>query len=174
MPAGRARKRMNTAQEPTRFAAQRLSRAEIVAAAVAIADRDGVDAVSMRRVAAALGSGTMSLYRHVASREQLLDLMIDSALFRDRAAARPGGAWHHDLALLAHAQRRMIVHPGRPARRRRAAGAGGLPRPLVRARRPDRRRAGILTQRGAAALDAFITGFTLYERERRRRAAAPG
>ena len=40
MPAGRARKRMNTAQAPTRFAAQRLSREEIVAAAVAAADRD--------------------------------------------------------------------------------------------------------------------------------------
>src|SRR5580693_10713522 len=69
MPAGRARKRMNTMQAPTRFAAQRLSREEIVAAAIAIADGDGVDAVSMRHVAAALGSGTMSLYRHVASRE---------------------------------------------------------------------------------------------------------
>jgi AcrR family transcriptional regulator len=50
MPAGRARQRVSdTAQAPTRFAAQRLSREEIVAAAVATADRDGVDAVSMRR-----------------------------------------------------------------------------------------------------------------------------
>ena len=113
MPAGPARQRMNTAQAPTRFAAQRLSREEIVAAAIAAADRDGVDAVSMRRVAAALGSGTMSLYRHVASREQLLDLMIDSAYSGIELPARPSGAWRQRLlALLAHAQRRMMhAHP---------------------------------------------------------------
>ena len=69
-------------------------------------------AVSMRRVAAVLGSGTMSLYRHVASREQLLDLMIDSAYSGIGLPARPSGAWRHDLALLAHAQRRMMrAHP---------------------------------------------------------------
>ncbi|SNS74703.1 TetR/AcrR family transcriptional regulator [Rhodococcoides kyotonense] len=52
----------------------------IVAAALTIADADGIDAVSMRRVADALGVGTMSLYTHIPGRAELADLMVDSAL----------------------------------------------------------------------------------------------
>lgn len=54
------------------------SRDEITAAAVAIADREGLDAVSMRQVAAGLGTGAASLYRYLETREDLLDLMIDA------------------------------------------------------------------------------------------------
>jgi AcrR family transcriptional regulator len=43
-----------------------------------VADAEGADAVSMRRIAQVLKSGTMSLYWHVASKEQLLDLMLDA------------------------------------------------------------------------------------------------
>src|SRR5687768_86463 len=49
----------------------------IVDAAVALADREGLGALSMRRVAAELGVGTMSLYRHVPGKGELLDLMLD-------------------------------------------------------------------------------------------------
>ncbi|WP_072802631.1 TetR/AcrR family transcriptional regulator [Rhodococcoides yunnanense] len=52
----------------------------IVDAAIAIADAEGLDAVSMRRVADRLGVGAMSLYTHVPGREELADLMIDAAL----------------------------------------------------------------------------------------------
>lgn len=52
----------------------------IVAAAVAVADADGLEAVSMARVAAELGNATMALYRHVRSKEELLTLMSDAAL----------------------------------------------------------------------------------------------
>jgi AcrR family transcriptional regulator len=51
----------------------------IVAAAIAIADTDGVDALSMRKVAERLGIGTMSLYTHVPSKTDLIDLMVDTA-----------------------------------------------------------------------------------------------
>lgn len=54
------------------------SRAEITAAAIAVADADGLDAVSMRKVAAELGTGAASLYRYVANRDDLLDLMADA------------------------------------------------------------------------------------------------
>ncbi|MEV0644014.1 TetR/AcrR family transcriptional regulator [Phytomonospora sp. NPDC050363] len=54
------------------------SRAEITAAAIALADRDGLEAVSMRRVAAELGTGAASLYRYVANRDDILDLMADA------------------------------------------------------------------------------------------------
>ena len=55
----------------------RHSRAAIAAAAVALADAEGLDAVTMRRVAAALGMGTMSLYNYVPAKEHLVQLMID-------------------------------------------------------------------------------------------------
>jgi AcrR family transcriptional regulator len=50
---------------------------QIVDAAVALADRDGLAALSMRRVAGELGVGTMSLYRYVPGKGELLDLMLD-------------------------------------------------------------------------------------------------
>ena len=54
-----------------------LSRPRVVVEAVRLADREGVDGLSMRRLADALGVGAMSLYRYVASREDLLDAMIN-------------------------------------------------------------------------------------------------
>jgi AcrR family transcriptional regulator len=57
-----------------------MERAEIVAAAVRIADAEGVDAVSMRRLADELGVATMTPYTHVASKDELLDLMRDAVV----------------------------------------------------------------------------------------------
>ena len=68
---------------------------EIVAAAVALADREGLEAVSLRRVATALRSGTASFYRVLDSREALLDRMVDagsSAGTRPRRKRRESGA----------------------------------------------------------------------------------
>jgi AcrR family transcriptional regulator len=55
------------------------SRAKITAAAVALADAAGLDAVTMRSVAAAIETGPASLYRYVATRAELLELMADQA-----------------------------------------------------------------------------------------------
>lgn len=54
----------------------------IAQAGIELADRDGLEAVSMGRVAAELEAGTMSLYRYVASKEELLTLMVDAGLGR--------------------------------------------------------------------------------------------
>src|SRR6266508_2374264 len=56
------------------------SRAEIAKAGIAVADAEGVDAVSMRRVARELGLGTMSLYHYVRGKDELIDLMSDAIL----------------------------------------------------------------------------------------------
>lgn len=61
-----------TAQET---APGKLSRDAIVAAAITIADQDGLQALSMRRIADALSVGTMSLYRHIADKEALYEAM---------------------------------------------------------------------------------------------------
>lgn len=54
-----------------------LSKQRVVVEAVRLADREGVDGLSMRRLAGALGAGAMSLYHYVASKDELLDAMID-------------------------------------------------------------------------------------------------
>lgn len=64
---------------PSRAADGELSRARVVRAAIEIADAEGLDALSMRGVAAKLGVATMSTYRHVASKDDLVVLMADTA-----------------------------------------------------------------------------------------------
>jgi AcrR family transcriptional regulator len=61
-----------------------------VAAAVVLADADGLPAVSMRAVAGALGTGAGSLYRYLSSRDDLLDLMTDRVLGELRPHPEPG------------------------------------------------------------------------------------
>jgi AcrR family transcriptional regulator len=74
-----------------------LSLERIVAAAVKIASRDGLDAVSMSRVAAELGASTMSLYRYVNAKDELVKLMIDAA-WGPPPAALPGTGWRAGLS----------------------------------------------------------------------------
>lgn len=54
-----------------------LSKQRVVAEAIRLADREGVDGLSMRRLAGELGAGAMSLYHYVASKDELFDAMID-------------------------------------------------------------------------------------------------
>jgi AcrR family transcriptional regulator len=84
---------------------------QIVARAIAIADAEGADALSMRRVAADLGSGTASLYRYVASRDELLDLMID-AVRGEEEPPTLSGDWRIDLTNVARRLRAALLrHP---------------------------------------------------------------
>ena len=86
-------------QHPPRRAAA-LSREEIVRAAMNVADAEGPDAINMRRIARELNAGTMSLYWHIRSKEELLDLMIDS-IVGEAAAPEPSGDWRADLRAIA-------------------------------------------------------------------------
>lgn len=85
------------------------SRASIAAAAVAIADAEGLDAVSMRRVAAALGAGTMSLYNYVPKKEHLFDLMVDQLAGEYELPDRPGTDWRAELTMLAQQLRAILA-----------------------------------------------------------------
>lgn len=64
-------------ERPRRGRRPAFSREAITVAAVALADAEGIDAVTMRRVAAEVGAGVMSLYSYAPDKETLLDLMID-------------------------------------------------------------------------------------------------
>ena len=76
----------------------------IVEAGIAIAREEGLDALSMSRVARELGVGTMSLYRYVAAKGELLTLMVDTALGTPPPAAE-GEGWRTGLARWAVAVR---------------------------------------------------------------------
>jgi AcrR family transcriptional regulator len=84
----------------------------IVQAAIRIADGEGLEAISMRRVAEELGSGTMSLYRHVSSKEDLLDLLLDAAFGEIELPEKPSRNWRSNLRLAARETRAaMKKHP---------------------------------------------------------------
>ncbi|GAA4183882.1 TetR/AcrR family transcriptional regulator [Streptosporangium oxazolinicum] len=83
--------------------------------AIRVADTEGLDALSMRRVAAELGAGTMSLYRYVPGKDTLIELMVE-AVFAESAPpdAAPGdpGGWRAGLELAARREWAMYSrHP---------------------------------------------------------------
>jgi AcrR family transcriptional regulator len=85
-------------ERPSRGPKPGLSLDGIVRAAIKIADAEGLDAVSMQRVAAEFGFTTMSLYRYVPGKSELIDLMIDAAAGpAPDLSAIPGG-WRPKLA----------------------------------------------------------------------------
>jgi AcrR family transcriptional regulator len=90
-----------------------LGREEIVAAAIALADEQGVHSLTMKTLASRLGSySPMALYRYVYSKEGLIDLMLDAAVAEVPLPDRPSGDWHADLWTLAIETRRMTRrHP---------------------------------------------------------------
>jgi AcrR family transcriptional regulator len=79
---------------PARGPKPSLTLDEIVRVAIAVADRDGIDGLSMRRVAGELGVGTMSLYRYVPGKAELLAIMLDKVTDPHEDLARyEGGDW---------------------------------------------------------------------------------
>jgi AcrR family transcriptional regulator len=106
--AGHMRRHREQGAQPRRD--RGLSRAEIVATAIAVADAEGPDAVSMRRIARELRAGPMSLYWHVGSKEELLDLMLQS-IEAEIVAPEPSGDWRADLRAFARRTRAgMLSH----------------------------------------------------------------
>ncbi|MER7760551.1 TetR/AcrR family transcriptional regulator C-terminal domain-containing protein [Streptomyces sp. NPDC097619] len=92
------------------------SRETITAAAVALADAEGLEAVTIRRVAAAVGAGAMSLYSYAPDKETLLELMVDHVTGELPTAHAPTGDWRADLKEIARLQRaHMLRHPWLPA-----------------------------------------------------------
>ncbi|MFF6955329.1 TetR/AcrR family transcriptional regulator [Streptomyces sp. NPDC088197] len=89
-------------EPPNRPVPAPLDRERIVRAAIELADADGLDAVSLRKVATALGVGPMRLYGYIESKDELLDLMVDAI----HAEIRPvGDTWREVLRSLAETTR---------------------------------------------------------------------
>jgi AcrR family transcriptional regulator len=90
-------------KQPTRGPKPGLTVEQIVRAAIAFADADGLGALSMRRVAERLGVSTMSLYTYVPGKGELLDLMLDTVCGEIAPADGPGmtGGWRAQLERVA-------------------------------------------------------------------------
>ena len=144
-----------------------LSRTAIVAAAVAVADRDGLDRLSMRRLGGHFGVEAMSLYNHLPNKAALLDAMVDEAL--DAIPVPTDPDWRTGLRGRCLAQRRVFHDhrwalgvvdlrrtPGPATLRRHDATLGYL------------RRTGFSTRAAGHAyvlLDAYVMGFVLQEQD---------
>lgn len=87
----------STQDKPAAPVRQPLSLPAIAAAAIAIADAEGIDAVSMQRVAGDLGFTKMSLYRYVSSKSDLVAVMIESAVSEPPDLSGVAGGWRAKL-----------------------------------------------------------------------------
>jgi AcrR family transcriptional regulator len=82
-----------------------LTRTRIVRAAVAIADKEGLENVSLRKVAAKLDAGPMRLYGYTSTKEGLLELMVDAVYGEIAHEAPVRGGWRDALRSIAHRTR---------------------------------------------------------------------
>ncbi|MEU9098633.1 TetR/AcrR family transcriptional regulator [Streptomyces sp. NPDC048361] len=90
-----------------------LSRGQIVAEAVRLLDSEGIDALSMRKLGTRLDAGATSLYRHVANKDELIELVVDEVYGElDDPDAGPSAHWRETTTARAHSLRAMILqHP---------------------------------------------------------------
>jgi AcrR family transcriptional regulator len=96
---------------PRRGPRPALSKDRVVGTAIDIADREGLGALTMRRLAKALGVGPMALYTYVPGKAELLDLMLDTAYAQMPRQPHAGG-WRERLAAVARDNRGLFdAHP---------------------------------------------------------------
>lgn len=143
-----------------------LTAERVVQAAAAVADREGLHGVSMRRVGRELGVEAMSLYHHVASKDALLDALGDWLM--ERVERPPADvAWREGIRVRCHSLRAVMrEHPWGPAivESRRAPGLALLGH--LEAVLDCLHRGGFQVQLAAHAfsvLDAYVYGFVLTE-----------
>jgi AcrR family transcriptional regulator len=96
-----------TTQEPTTAPRTPLSRERVVSAAVELADRDGLESLSMRRLADVLGAGAMSLYHYVPNKDELITGMVD-VVFGEIELPPIGGDWKSAMRQRARSTREVL------------------------------------------------------------------
>lgn len=143
-----------------------LNRGRVLRAAIEIADRGGLDGLTMRGLGRALGVEAMSLYNHVQRKDDLLDAMVD-VVFSEIALPSPGRHWRTAMRERAISTRQALLkHPwaiGLMESRRRPGPANLQHHDAVLA---TLRKAGFSVEMAGhayAVLDGYIYGFTLTE-----------
>jgi AcrR family transcriptional regulator len=142
-----------------------LSRDRVLEAAVELADRGGLESVSMRRVAAALGVEAMSLYHHVAGKDDLLGGMLD-VVVGEMEVASPEHGWKEALRTSAISAHEVLVRHRWAAGLMMTAGVGTARLRFQEGLLATLRRSGFsagLTHHAYHALDSHIVGFALWQ-----------
>jgi AcrR family transcriptional regulator len=99
-------------ERPARRRRDPISRDAIVTAAVQLLDREGLAALSMRKLADELGAGAASLYWHVGSKDGLLDLVMDQVIGEGKVPDPDPARWQEQLKQVARDQRAASLrHP---------------------------------------------------------------
>lgn len=143
-----------------------LSLDRIVSAAQELADGDGLDALTMRRLAEALGARPMSLYHHVATKDELLSAVVDS-VFAEVSLPRPGEPWRSELRERSRSMRAALRrHPWalRVMESQRVPGPASLANHDAVLDVLRQQGFGVRAAAHAyAVLDAFVYGYALQE-----------
>jgi AcrR family transcriptional regulator len=143
-----------------------LSKQRVVVEAVRIADREGVDGLSMRRLAGALGAGAMSLYHYVANKEELLDAMID-LVFEEIELPPEDTDWQTAIRHRAASARQVLArHPWAVSLMESRTSPGPANLRHHEAVTACLRRAGfsaLMATRANWLLDSYVYGFALQE-----------
>lgn len=154
------------ATQPAKAPRPRLNREVVIAGAVEVADEIGVHPLTLRKLAAHLGVKPMSIYHHVANKDEILDGMVD-AVFAEIHTPAADGDWRTEMGTRARSAREALrrhpwatamldsrANPGPESLRHNDAVIGCL-----RANGFDT----ALVAHAAAVLDAFIFGFAIQE-----------
>ena len=97
-----------TQPRPSRGTKPKLSREEVVQAAITVADGDGLSALTMHTVAEKLGFSTMALYRYFPNKEALIDASVDAAMGTPPHRSGPREGWRQEVKHWAYAKRAML------------------------------------------------------------------
>lgn len=155
-----------------------VSRETIAQTALELVDRDGLDALSVRNLASSLGVGTMTLYGHVRTRDEIVSDVVGLLLAEVDVSERPGESWEEGLRRVAQSVRLMALrHPLAFS----LVATAPVDRPpvleyaqsLARLRQAQ----GIPEEQFVQTwpvVDAFLTGFLLMETASVARAAEEG
>jgi AcrR family transcriptional regulator len=144
----------------------RLSRERVLDAAISLADAGGIDVLTMRRLGEELGVEAMSLYRHVANKDDLLDGMID-VVFGEIGLPSPGAPWKTAMRERAVAARAALTrHPWAVGRMESRSSPGPATLRHHDAVLGTLRAGGFSVELAAhafSAMDSYIYGFVLQE-----------
>ncbi len=144
----------------------RLSRDRVLRAAVTVADAGGLGSLTIRSLAHDLGVKPMSVYHHVANKEEILDGIVD-LVFTEIDLPSVRGEWREEMARRAHSARRVLRrHPWAIALLESRSSPGPASLAHHDAVLGTLRAAGFspeLTAHAYALLDAFVYGFAVQE-----------
>jgi AcrR family transcriptional regulator len=143
-----------------------LSKQRVVVEAIRLADREGVDGLSMRRLAGALDAGAMSLYHYVANKEELLDAMID-AVFEEIELPPEQTDWQSAMRQRSVSARQVLArHPWANGLMESRTSPGPAHLRHREAVTACLRRAGfpvLMATHANWLLDSYLYGFALQE-----------